>query len=77
MVDSSKSLIEPSFVEGLKETNFDQINVKSRIIAYQPDLFAKITSMDGINYAELMDSLSLRENRQNVFKAGQGAGASG
>ena len=33
--------------------------------------------MDGISPHEMMNSLSLIENRKMVFKAGQGAGASG
>ena len=33
--------------------------------------------MDGIKPSDLMKSLSMEENRQNVFKAGEGAGQSG
>lgn len=47
------------------------------IIAHREKDFHKIIKMDGLKPEDLMESLNLKDNIHNVFKAGQGAGASG
>lgn len=43
----------------------------------EEEKFAAILSLDNISYAELCLSLDPWKNRKKVFKAGEGAGASG
>lgn len=47
------------------------------IIAHREKDFHKIIQMDGLEPEDIMQSLNLKDNIHNVFKAGQGAGASG
>ena len=61
----------------MKEQNFAKISIKSTIISYKYEKFFEIMQIDGIDPQNMMNSLSLAENRHMVFKAGQGAGASG
>ena len=39
--------------------------------------FKRIMDMDGITYEDLCASLDVKKNQAKVFKAGEGAGASG
>ena len=59
------------------DTKFDKINEKSRITAFRVDDFAKIMRLDEISSTNMLESMSLQENCDMAFKAGQGAGASG
>jgi hypothetical protein len=48
-----------------------------RIDSYFEDNFKYLMNADGISRDDLMDSLSIVKNYKMVFKAGEGAGASG
>ena len=47
------------------------------VYAYCPEKFATIQKLDNIDISELIQSLKVNKNRAQVFKAGQGSGASG
>ena len=50
------------------------IGIQAEIISHAESKFLEIMEMDGITAADLMKSLSLEQNRKNVFKAGEGGG---
>jgi len=54
-----------------------KIKVKATIMSHQPEKFRKLMYMDNINPQEVKKSLCPILNRDNLFKAGQGAGLSG
>ena len=41
------------------------------------DKFEILLKLDGIQYEDMVKSLNIKANRSKVFKAGEGAGASG
>lgn len=45
--------------------------------SYEDQKFSEIMQLDGIQPQDMMESLSLENNRNMVFKAGEGAGKSG
>ena len=51
--------------------------MKANIVSHRQEDFKKIILMDGISVNDINTSLSVEFNRQNVFKAGKGAGRSG
>ena len=53
------------------------MSMKCSIIAHREKDFHKIIQLDGLEPEDFMNSLNLKDNIQNVFKAGQDAGASG
>ena len=53
------------------------INLSSTMKSYCEELFSELMLLDGISPEDLMTSLSLNENHDMVFKAGEGAGQSG
>ena len=53
------------------------LNLKCQITAHQFDKFQMLLKFDNITYMDLFKSLDVQENRSKVFKAGEGAGASG
>lgn len=55
----------------------NDINISAQITSYDDEKFLRILKLDNISFDEVMQSLSLESNRQNVFKAGEGAGQSG
>ena len=44
--------------------------MKSKIIAHQIKTFAKIMLLDGIKASDMLESLSLEANTDQVFKSG-------
>ena len=52
----------------------DSINIKADIICHSQNKFKKIMALDGVTTKDIMNSLKIEDNIQNVFKAGQGAG---
>ena len=53
------------------------LDVNCQIVAHQFEKFQIILNADNIGYMDLFKSLDVQENRSKVFKAGEGAGASG
>ena len=53
------------------------IDIKSDIRSHQSDKFQKILKLDGIQPAEIAQSLNINDNIHNIFQSGQGAGKSG
>jgi len=51
------------------------VNVELR--SYCPEKFNEIIKLDDISYQEIMYSLQVDINRDNIFKAGEGTGKSG
>ena len=51
--------------------------MRCSIDAHCLDKFEELLKLDGINYSTMVKSLNIKENRTKVFKAGEGAGASG
>lgn len=47
------------------------------IISYCPEEFEKIRNLDGLSIVEMEEALDEELNRNQVFKAGEGSGASG
>jgi 1-phosphatidylinositol-4-phosphate 5-kinase len=59
------------------EKKHSELKLKSTLKSHKESKFAKIMKLDGISPEDMMKSLSLEENRNMVFKAGEGAGMSG
>ena len=57
--------------------DINRMTMKCSIIAHQEKEFHAILQLDGYEPEDFMESLNLKDNIQNVFKAGQGAGESG
>jgi hypothetical protein len=53
------------------------INLEATFESYEDKKFEQLMVLDGLSPADLMSSLSIEENRNMVFKAGEGAGKSG
>jgi len=53
------------------------IKLKSTFHSYENEKFAKLMALDKITHRDMIYSLSLEENRNMVFQAGEGAGKSG
>lgn len=53
------------------------MKIKSEIISHCQYQFNHILHMDNIQHEQIKKSLSVEQNRSMVFKAGEGAGASG
>ena len=53
------------------------IKLKSTFESYEDKKFARLMELDSISPQEMMKSLSLDDNRNMVFQAGEGAGKSG
>ena len=51
--------------------------MKARMISYADPLFEELLKLDGIQPSDIIKSLSLEDNRNMIFQAGEGAGASG
>lgn len=47
------------------------------VISHSEEKFARILELDELSYEDVCNSLDARVNRKKVFKAGEGAGASG
>jgi 1-phosphatidylinositol-4-phosphate 5-kinase len=54
-----------------------KIDFRSTIQSYEDQKFDEIQKLDGISPEDLMKSLSMEDNRNCVFRAGEGAGKSG
>jgi 1-phosphatidylinositol-4-phosphate 5-kinase len=54
-----------------------KIDFRSTIQSYEDQKFDEIQKLDGISPEDLMKSLSMEDNRNCVFTAGEGAGKSG
>lgn len=50
------------------------ISIKCSILSHFEDKFHEILQMDGIRPSDITKSLDPEANRQNIFKAGEGAG---
>jgi hypothetical protein len=57
--------------------NPDEINISSQIISFDEKKFHQIMELDDIHPSSIIDSLNIESNINNMFKAGEGAGASG
>jgi 1-phosphatidylinositol-4-phosphate 5-kinase len=55
----------------------NDIRLKSTFQSYEDEKFAKLMKLDNIAPKDMMKSLSLEDNRNMVFRAGEGAGKSG
>jgi 1-phosphatidylinositol-4-phosphate 5-kinase len=53
------------------------MRIKSEIISHCQSEFNELMKLDGISPEHIKASLLVDKNRQMVFKAGEGAGASG
>lgn len=53
------------------------IDINANIESVYEDIFDKILQMDGISQATVINSLKVELNNDQVFQAGEGAGASG
>jgi hypothetical protein len=51
--------------------------MKAEMISYAESSFATLRKLDGIKSSDILESLSLQKNRNMIFRAGEGAGASG
>ena len=58
-----------------QKTVVRDVNVELR--SYCPEKFNEIIKLDDISYQEIMYSLQVDINRDNIFKAGEGTGKSG
>jgi len=54
-----------------------KINLHANVITYQEEIFNAIMMIAQVNPIDVMNSLHAELNRRNVFKAGEGSGASG
>lgn len=54
-----------------------RIPIKCTIQSSYEELFNDILEMDGLSQKSLIESLDVELNRRQVFRAGEGAGASG
>lgn len=54
-----------------------QMHIKSEIISHCQSQFNELIKLDDISPEHIKASLSVDKNREMVFKAGEGAGASG
>ncbi len=54
-----------------------KINLKYEFISFCEEKFQKILEMDGIFKDDLLKSIDIESNKNNILKAGEGAGASG
>ena len=62
----------------LKSGKIDlQFSKLYKIIGHAQDKFERLMKIDGVTHAELYNSLNIAKNKKKVFKAGEGAGASG
>ena len=61
----------------IPDINFVQVETSVKFDSYMQTKFQKIMTLDGITHEDLIESLSFENNREQVFKAGQGAGKSG
>ena len=61
----------------IEQTKNLRMMIKSTIISYEDNKFAKILKLDGVKPEEIQESLSLEKNRESIFQSGQGAGKSG
>jgi hypothetical protein len=65
----------------MNETNISKdvlrINMDAEFTAHHNGKFKLIREMDGVSRHQIVESLSLLNNRQAVFRAGQGSGKSG
>ena len=52
-------------------------NMKAQVVCYDAEKFLSIMLLSGVTPLDILRSLDPKKNRRNVFKAGQGAGASG
>lgn len=59
------------------EMNDVEINTKVSVVVHAPLFFKSIQEGNGVTTDVLINSLSPKLNRDMVFKAGEGAGASG
>lgn len=74
------SVVNPSVLnQSVPETQCQKITLKDpiEVFAYCPEKFEAIQKLDNIDIMELIQSLRVNKNRAQVFKAGQGSGASG
>lgn len=53
------------------------INIKSTIKSHKEKKFLQIMEIDGITPKDIANSLSVLDNHDNIFTAGEGAGQSG
>lgn len=54
-----------------------RLNVSCNVTAHHFSKFQRILQLDGKSAQDLVESLDVLKNSSKVFKAGQGAGASG
>jgi hypothetical protein len=53
------------------------LTIKSEIVSHEMHKFVKIMKLDNLSPADVIQSLSVEENIEQVFQAGEGAGLSG
>ena len=80
IVSTNKIIPEREYsTHGVQNKEINDLNMKitSEIESHESEKFAEIMRMDQIKPEDVMDSLSLENNRQSVFQSGEGAGMSG
>ena len=59
------------------ECDFEKTETNAAVECFMQEKFKKIMELDGINDEQITESLSFKQNKKQLFKAGQGAGKSG
>ena len=54
-----------------------KIPIKCEIESSFEELFHDILEMDGLSQVNIIESLSVEQNQKQIFRAGEGSGASG
>lgn len=71
--------LKPDFAPAQPEEQVDslKIPIKCEIQSQHEELFSTILEMDGFTQDSIIESLTIEMNKRQVFRAGEGAGASG
>ena len=75
--EDGKLTIEFNNFDSMLKTEKDTINIRSEIISHCQSKFKQIMELDGLTSRDIMSSLNVQDNIQNVFQAGEGVGQSG
>ena len=71
------SVLKMSSLMENEEANFIRVETNAQIECFMQAKFQKIMELDGISNDEITSSLAFSRNREQLFKAGKGAGKSG